>query len=423
MKKLALVGLLVVGVSSAYWFFAHKGHERDIGGTAGVSARTVLYYRDPMHPSYTSDRPGKAPDCGMDLEPVYAEGGDAIPTAGRTNGPPGAVLVSAERQRMLGVRLGRVEASRTSGTLRSLGRVALDENRVFPVRTGCDGWVSRIYPGATTGNAVRKGQALASVYGRDYTTAQRSFLYALRASENPPPVLPGDDANQPTLTLQEARLFLQNIGIAEAQIDELAKTRQVILDVRLTSPADGVIVARNAFPKQRFDRDVELFRIADLTHVWIIAELLADDQAALPPGSMARVSLPGRPGTALRARVSEALSRFDGASRALKLRLDADNPRLILRPDMVVDLEFSISLPEATTVPADAIVESALGTIVYVERGAGVFEPRPVETGWRFGGRVQIVSGLTPGTPIVVSGTALLDSQSRMRHGDTRVHD
>jgi len=421
-KKRALIGLTVVGVSAAYWFLAHKGQKRDIGGTADAPARTVLYYRDPMHPSYTSDRPGKAPDCGMELEPVYAAEGDAIPNAGRTP-PPGAVFVSGERQRMLGVRLGRVETSRTSGTLRALGRVALDENRVFPVRTGCDGWVSRIYPGATTGNAVRKGQPLASVYGRDYTTAQRSFLYALRASENPPPVLPGDDPGQPTLTLQEARLFLQDLGVGDAQIEQLAQTRQVILDVLLNAPAAGVIVARNAFPRQRFDRDVELFRIADLTHVWIIAELLGDDQAAIPPGATARVSLSGRPKTELRARVSEALSRFDGASRALELRLDAENPQLILRPDMFVDLEFSISLPEAPTVPAEAIVDSGVGKIVYVERGEGIFEPRRVETGWRLAGRVQIVSGLEPGASIVVSGNVLLDSQSRMRHGDASVHD
>jgi multidrug efflux pump subunit AcrA (membrane-fusion protein) len=421
-KKLALVGLTVVGVSAAFWFLAHEARGPDGRGAAAVSARPVLYYRDPMHPSYTSDRPGKAPDCGMDLEPVYAAAEEPTPSADPT-GSPGAVLVSGERQRMLGVRLGRVETSRTQGTLRALGRVALDENRVFPVRTGCDGWVSRIYPGATTGSAVRKGQPLASVYGRDYTTAQRSFLYALRASENPPPVLPGDDTNQPTLTLREARLFLQNLGIGDAQIEQLAQTRQVILDVLLTSPSAGVIVARNAFPKQRFDRDVELFRIADLSHVWIIADLVGDEQAAVLPGATARVSLAGRPGPGLQAKVSEALSRFDGASRALKLRLDADNPRLVLRPDMFVDLEFSISLPEAATVPAEAIVESGLGQTVYVERGEGVFEPRRVETGWRFAGRVQIVGGLPPDATIVVSGNALLDSQSRMRHGDAGVHD
>jgi multidrug efflux pump subunit AcrA (membrane-fusion protein) len=417
-KKLALVGVSLMGVSAALWLLGHKPVERPAGRP---SERTVLYYRDPMHPSYTSDRPGKAPDCGMNLEPVYAAAG--VPAPRGSAEPPGTILVDRERQRMLGVRLGRVETSRTSGTLRAFGRVALDENRVFPVRTGCDGWVKRIYESATSGSTVRKGQPLASVYGRDYTTAQRSFLYALRASENPPPALPGDDANQPTLTLTEARLFLQNLGIGEAQIAELARTRQVILDILLTSPADGVIVARNAFPQQRFDRDVELFRIADLTHVWIIADLVGDEPAAIPPGTTARISLSGRPDTGIRATVSEALSRFDGASRARKLRLNADNPRLILRPEMFVDLEFSISLPEASTVPAEAIVESGRGATVYVELGDGVFEPRRVETGWRFAGRVQILSGLDPAASIVVSGNALLDSQSRMRNGDPGVHD
>src|SRR4029077_14798997 len=115
------------------------------------------------------------------------------------------------------------------------------------------------------------------------------------ASENPPPVLPGDDSNQPTLTLQEARLFLQNLGIGDAQIEQLSRTRQVVLEVVLTSPSAGVIVARNAFPKQRFDRDVELFRVADLTHLLNIAELGGHEQAAVRPGTTARVSWAGQP--------------------------------------------------------------------------------------------------------------------------------
>ena len=196
-----------------------------------------------------------------------------------------------------------------------------------------------------------------------------------------------------------------------------------MLDVEVSAPAAGVIVARNVFPKQHFDRDVELFRIADLSHVWIVAKLLGDDQASIQTGASAQVFLPGRPEPALRATVSEALGRFDGASRSLDLRLEADNPQLILRPDMFVDLLFSVTLPEATTVPAEAIVESGLTTTVYVDRGGGNFEPCAVQTGWRFGGRVQIVSGLTAGESIVVSGSALLDSQTRMWRGDAGVHD
>ena len=136
------------------------------------------------------------------------------------------------------MRLGRVTTSRTSGTLRALGRVALDENRVFPVRTGCEGWVSRIYPRATSGSAVRKGQPLASVYGRDYTTAQRSFLYALRASENPRRRSRRRREPADVDVERSHAVSRRTSGLARRRSPSSRETRQVILDVLLTAPAD-----------------------------------------------------------------------------------------------------------------------------------------------------------------------------------------
>jgi Cu(I)/Ag(I) efflux system membrane fusion protein len=355
----------------------------------------------------------------MDLVPVYADASQAATQPL----PSGTVPVDAGQQRMIGLTLSRVERRATSGTLRTLGRVTIDENRIFPVRTGCEGSVTRVFPGAATGKRVRRGEPLATVYGRDFTTAQRSFLYALRASENPPPALPGEDPGQPILSLQEARLVLRNLGMGDAQIDELARTRQVMLEIQLVAPASGVILDRSVAREQRFDKDVELFRIADLSRVWIVADVLGDDQGSVRAGDTARVSLPGGVAAALTAKVSGALPRFDGASRALKVRLDAENPNLVLRPDMFVDLEFAVTLPETTTVPAEAVVESGTGAIVYVAAGAGTYAPRSVQTGWRFAGRIQILRGLNEGESIVVSGNTLLDSESRMRRGDAGVHD
>ena len=180
---------------------------------------------------------------------------------------------------------------------------------------------------------------------------------------------------------------------------------------------------RSVASEQRFDKDVELFRIADLSRVWIVAELLGDDQSSVRAGDTARVTLPGGVEAALTAKVSGALPRFDGGSRALKVRLDAENPKRVLRPDMFVDLEFAVSLPETTTVPAEAVVESGTGATVYVASGDGTFAPRSVRTGWRFAGRIQILAGLNEGESIVVSGNALLDSESRMRRRDAGVHD
>ncbi len=377
-----------------------------------VPARRILFYRDPMHPSLTSPRPGKAPDCGMDLVPVFADS-SATPLI-----PPGFVQVSPERQQLVGVRLGTVERSSSTQSLRALGRVVVDEARVFPVTASAEGWVTRIFAGGT-GSRVHKGQPLVAVYGREYTTAQRALLYALRAVENSPPLPAGDYQDSPALTLQEARLNLVNMGMGDAQIEQIANRRQVMLDVTLTAPASGVLVARNVFPRQRFDRGAELFRIEDLSRVWVLAEFLGEEARNIRSGAVARVSMPGGTGTALRATVSGALSAFDPVSQRLKVRLETANPDLILRPGMSVDLEFPVKLPPSINVPADALVESGLRKIVFVERDQGIFEPRPVETGWRFGDRVQIVRGLNPGETIALAGNFLLDSESRLQRSDS----
>jgi membrane fusion protein, copper/silver efflux system len=411
MKRVWLVSSSLVGLSLVLAFLASSSINQR--AETVVPARTVLYYRDPMHPSYTSDKPGKAPDCGMDLVPVYA-GAD-------TASQGGTIVISRERQQLIGVRLGRVERSRTTQMLRTFGRVALDENRIFSLAAGAEGWVTQIAPNTTTGDTVETRQPLVSVTGRDFTAAQRQFLYALRTVEES--VAPVDPINQPTVALEEARRVLEYLGFADDQIKQLARSREPVVDITLASRASGVIVARNVFLQQRFDKGTELFRIADLSHVWIVADLFGDDTTYVRNGAEAMVSITDRPTTVLHGTVDKALAPFDSDSRTLKLRIKVDNPHLMLRPNMLVDVQFPIELPEATTVPAEAIVETGLQKTVFVNRGEGIFEPRAVTTGWRFGDRVQIVHGLDPGETVVVSGNFLLDSESRMQHGDPGGHD
>jgi Cu(I)/Ag(I) efflux system membrane fusion protein len=357
----------------------------------------------------------------MELEPIYAADVEST-RAGELPVASKVVRVSPERQQMLGVRLGRAERSRVTGTLRALGRIALDETRVFPMIAGGDGWVTTIAPGSTTGSTVRKGQPLVSVYGRDYVTAQRSFLYAMQASEHPAPG-PSDLQAQTSLTLREAKLVLQNLGLGPDQIDELARTHDVLAETTLTAPASGVILARGVYDNQRFDRGAQLFRVADLHHVWVLADLTRDDQALVRPGDQATLVVANRTGLRFRATVAAALPPFDSGSRTFKVRLEVDNPELILRPDMFVDVEFSLTLQEAVTVPADAVIESGRQKVVFVDLGAGHFEPRSVETGSRLGDRIQILRGLTAGESIAVSGNFLLDSESRMHSGSSGGHD
>jgi len=379
---------------------------------ADANARKPLYYRDPMHPSYTSDKPGKAPDCGMDLVPVYADDAGA-------SSRPGTIQLTAQQQKLMGIRLARVENSTGRRTIRTIGRVAVDETRVFPLIAGAEGWVTQIFA-STTDSTVRRGQPLAAVYGRDYTAAERAYIYALRTAASQSAVSQADPQDTPAANIKEARLTLENMGFGEEQIEQLARSHQVILNVTLQSPADGIIIKRNVFPKQKFDRGAELFRIADLKHVWIVADLFGDDAAQVHSGATARISIPGRPMSGMRATVSESLAPYDEASRTLKLRLEADNPKLVLRPDMVVDVEISTSLRPGLVVPAGAIVSSGAGKTVFVQRGDGSFEARPVVTGWQTAAEVEVTHGLREGETVVASGNFLLDSERRIGQGASR---
>jgi membrane fusion protein, copper/silver efflux system len=221
--------------------------------------------------------------------------------------------------------------------------------------------------------------------------------------------LPATAAN-----LQQRVQQLQNLGMSILQMEEIKRTRQVPDSINIVSPTDGFVLARNVSPGQKFERGAEWFRIANLDRVWILADVHENDAQYLRPGSRATVSLPHQ-GRTFTARVSAALPQFDGASRTLKVRLQVDNPGYILRPDMFVDVELSVVRAPALVVPAEAVFDSGLSRTVFVEREVGVFEPRPVETGWRSDDGVEIVSGLRPGERIAVSGNFLIGSESRLK--------
>jgi YHS domain-containing protein len=192
-------------------------------------------------------------------------------------------------------------------------------------------------------------------------------------------------------------------------------------DIEVRSPATGIVLARNVSPMQRFEKGTELFRIANIDRVWILSDVFEREARHIHPGTKVKVSLPHQD-KVFEANVSDVPPQFDPATRSFKLRLEADNSDLTLRPDMFVDVEFLVSLPPAFTVPAEAVLDTGLRKTVFVDIGNGRFEPRTVETGWRFGDRVEIVSGIMPGERIVISGNFLIDSESRMKLAAAGMH-
>jgi membrane fusion protein, copper/silver efflux system len=415
MKKRLAAIVVIAAVAAAFAAGTWIGSRSASTPAGAPSAQKVRYYTCPMHPAYRADRPGDCPSCGMRLEPVYED--DRRATAGAPPDASGVVQVSAERQQIIGIRIGRVEERTSAGMVRTVGRTSVDENRVFRLVAAGDGLVKRIFNNST-GSLVRKNELLLHFYTREFIGAEQAYFFALQSYDRF--VQENASADQVNVALTQIRSTidtLQNMGMGDVQIAALAKSRAVTTDIEMRSPVDGCILARNVTPLQRFDRGAELYRIADLSRVWILADVAARENFPLPPGTPARISAPYGTTRTIEARVADVLPQFDATSRTLKLRLEAENPDYVLRPDMFVEVELPVSLPQAVTVPVDAVVDSGLKKTVFVDRGNGYFEPRRVQTGWRFEDRVEILKGLMPGERIVLSGNFLLDSESRMQAG------
>lgn len=409
-RKIGLLSLFCICLAAAFLSGAWVAWHAPAGA---ATTRKIHHWVDPMHPSYTSDRPGIAPDCGMALEPVYEDG---TPARAGAEIPPGALHVSPERQQTMGITMGIAERTSLRRSLRTVGRVAADENRVYRLVTAVDGWVNEVFAGQT-GAVVSRNQVLLHFYSREFLSAQAAYFYALDTRARF--LAAGQDSpNQQALVetqIRTAAEALTGFGMDALQLAEIARTKQAATDIVLRSPTTGYIVARNVYPRQRFDRGTELYRIVDVSRVWIVADLIESDAPYVRTGTTARVSFPYQQQGAIDARVGDTLPQFDPATRTFKIRLEAANPSFVLRPDMLVDVELGIALPDALTVPADAVVDSGGRKTVFIDRQNGYFEPRRVQTGWRFNDRVQIVKGLMAGDRIARSGNFLLDSESRMQ--------
>lgn len=201
----------------------------------------------------------------------------------------------------------------------------------------------------------------------------------------------------------------------DAQIDEIARTGKPVKNITLYSPASGFVTARNAYPNQRIMPDTELYEITDLSHVWIIADVFESDIPKIRMGQGATVRLSYRPDKSFSARVTYILPEVDPDTRTLKVRLEAANVGVQLRPEMFVDVEFRLAPTRALLVPSDAVLDSGLRKTVFVDHGNGHLEPRQVETGDSFDGKTAVLSGLAAGERIATSGVFLLDSEAQLK--------
>lgn len=431
------VQLLILVLIAALAFLA--GSWLTFRGTSPPAAaeRKILHYVDPMNPALKFDSPGIAP-CGMPREPVYAD--QPGPGTGETDPlkslPPGTIRISPEKQQLIGVKTMTVEKAPWTHTLRALGRVTPDETLVYRINAATEGWIEKTMP-VTTGSQVKENELLGtlSFFSLEYRTLVQNYFNLVTlgdvADTDLSPMVNNPQYSEPQLRqmrkstrfagpiadssqIEYYRKSLYNYGITPYQLKEMERTRIFPEEVEIRAPAAGFILFRNLSPGLRLDRGAEIFRIADLSRVWVLADIFENEAAYFKPNTRVKMELPYQKKT-FYGWVSPVLPQFDPATRTMKMRLVAENPGFVLRPDMFLNVEIPLSGPAAIVVPVDAVLDTGLKKTVFVAREGGYFEPRPVETGRRLGERVEVVQGLMPGEKIVVSGNFLIDSEARIQ--------
>ncbi len=362
------------------------------------SGRKILFYRNPMGLPDTSPVPKKDP-MGMDYIPVYE--GDAQEQGG-------AIKLSVERIQRSGVRTEPVQSLVLIQPVRAVAAVALDERRLTVVSMRSEGYVEDLFVD-TTGQTVREGEPLFRVYSPDIQQALADLLVVSSRGQSSPAL------GQSSLNGTMRRL--RNLGVPEDRIQELRDSGVNPRTIDWPSPASGTIISKRIINGQRISAGDELYRIADLSQVWVIADVAEGDLADILPGTRATVTFRAYMGQPVEGVVTFIYPEMRAETRTARVRIEVPNPDGRLKTDMYADVVFHVEgtgIP-VTAVPAGAIIDSGTRQVVLVSKGDGRFEPRPVKLGRRGGGRVEIIEGLTAGEEVVTSATFLIDAESNLQ--------
>lgn len=469
-RKLLGLGLLMLVVFAAgvavqrFWLPAanvagpeHQHAGTDTGDVEG--GETASWYTCGMHPEVVQDHPGDCPKCGMKLQPMAldravgmglakpeeaanaagerkilywkssmipgeihqepgkdAMGMDLIPVYDDQAASAGGIRIDPVIEQNMGVRIDDVIRGPVVNTLRTVGIVAYDETSLAVVNTKVDGWVEKLYVDET-GVQVHKGDPLFELYSPALFSAQEEYLVALRnLQENDIPSVPRARMDSEGM-LRDARTRLEYFDISPAQIAALERTRKVKKTLTLHAPFTGIVTHKNVVDGERIMAGMELFRIADLSTVWVIGKVYEQDVPYVRLGQEAFMTLTYLPGKTFRGRVTYVYPYLEEKAREVSVRMEFHNPGYELKPGMYATITLTSELvDEATLVPDVAVIRTGLRSVAFVLTAPGRFEAREVQVGVRSeNNHLQVLSGLAAGEKVVVSGQFLLDSESRLR--------
>ena len=368
---------------------------------AVAQAQKVLYYRNPMGLPDTSPTP-KQDSMGMDYVPVYAD---------ELEQPAGMVVLGPEKVQKLGVRTATVERRALGRTVRASASVAVDERRLHTIAPKFDGWVERLKANQT-GMTVRRGAALAEIYSPELVSAQEEYAIATQALGRL-----SDDASRSTMrALADAALLrLRNWDISAGQIAALERG-EVQRTLTLVSPIDAVVLEKRAIEGMRFMAGETLFQLADLSEIWVLAEIGANDLAEVGLGQQVRFTTPALPGRNFDGRITFIYPTISATTRTVRVRATVGNPRGELRPALLGQAEIAAQDGVVgLVVPRSAVIDSGTRQVVLVAHAGGRFEPRAVTLGRRGDDVIEVLDGVKEGEAVVVAANFLIDAESNLK--------
>jgi membrane fusion protein, copper/silver efflux system len=377
-----------------------------------LPADQVEIWTCPMHPEVREKGPGQCPFCGMDL--VKEEPAAPAATVADAATPRAPIQLDARRRQMLGVRLVTVDTRPIERHIRAVGVVRYDETRLSEVNLKLDGWVSKLHVNAT-GQTIRRGQPLLDLYSPELIATGQEYLLALSTRDAMQSSQVPEARAQADRLVESARQRLLLWDLPAEAIDRIESTRKADGTVTLHSPSAGIVIEKPVVEGMRAAAGQTLYRIADLSRVWVEADVFESDAPFVRTGSTARVTLDAWPGEGMTGRAVYIYPFVEEQTRAIRVRFEFPNPNQRLKPGMFANVELTASLGSGVTIPTEALLDSGRERVVFVSEGDGYFQPRQVQTGHRVGDRVQITDGLAPGETIASGAAFFLDSESQLR--------
>jgi len=405
--RAAAMGLTTAAASGAK--AASDGTQGEPSGATGSKGK-ILYWKSSMIPGEIHSEPGKDA-MGMDLIPVY-EGEQAA---------PGTIRIDPVVEQDMGVRVDKVIRGPLVKSVRTVGVVEYDETSLAVVTTKVDGWIQKLHVDQT-GAQVHAGDALFELYSPALYSAQEEYLSALRGRGQRDPAFVSESRIDARQLVSDARTRLEYFDVPREEIDRIEKEGHAQKTLTIRAPFTGIVTTKNVVEGQKIMAGMDLFRIADLSTVWVVAKVFEYDLPYVKVGQEALMSLAYLPGKTYRGRVTFVYPYLDPKTRTVSVRMEFHNPGYDLKPGMYATVMLRGHIADqATLVPDVAVIRTGRRSVAFTMPEPGRYEPREVEVGVRDENNyLEVLSGLSPGETVVVSGQFLLDSESRLREAATK---